>query len=324
VANILVYIELSADRPAPASLEALGEGRRMASFLGATLYAILPCKTPPRYGNDDAIAILSRHGADKVILTGGPAPGVPPLYVTHGHSLMAALERVPAAVVILAATAGGRDLAPRAAARLGAAYVPEPTMEYGEPGELALSRMVYGGGFQRRLEAGDLERPIVLTLAPGSAQPGEGDEEAEVIHITDFGLAPDVQEVASADDPGAALETAQVIVIAGGGVSEADYALVRELARALGGEVAVTRAAVERGLDTADREVGVGGRRVSPRLYVVCGASGSAEHLAAVAPDAQIVAINRDPEAPIFRKATWGLVGELADVLPALAAAVAP
>lgn len=322
MANLLVYIELAGDHPAPASLEALGEARRIASHLGATLYGILPCAVPPRYDVDAAIAILSQRGADRVILTSGPELGPPPLYVTHGHTLNAAIDRVPPAMVILAATPGGLDLAPRAAARLGAAFMAEPSVEYGARGELVLSRTVYGRTWRRRLTTDDVERPIVLTLAPGGYATAEGCEEADVLVVEATAPATvTVEEIGRADDPGASLETARVVVCAGAGISPEEYVLVRELAAALDGEVAVTRGAVERGLDGGEREVGVGGRRVAPRLYIACGASGSTDHLGAISPDAQIIAINRDPMAPIFRVAAYGMVGEAAALLPELIAA---
>ncbi len=150
MANILVYIEMADDRPAAPSLAVLGEARRIASSLGATLHAVLPCAGAPR-GGGDSIDTLSRSGADKVVLTAGPDRRLPSLYATHGQALAAALERVPAALVVLAATPGGRDLAPRIAARLGAAYVPEAHLEYGPAGELILARPVFGGDYWRRL-----------------------------------------------------------------------------------------------------------------------------------------------------------------------------
>lgn len=316
MANILVYIELEGDRPAAASLETLGEGRRIASFLGATLYAVLPCIAPPDYGEDDIIAVLGRHGADKVVLTAAPELGGPPLHAPFGSALAAVFDQFPPTLFLVGATAGGRDLAPRLAARLGAAFVPEPSVEYGPRGELVLSRTVYGGAFRRRLAADDVERPVVATVTAGSYHPSSGDDEAEVVVVNaPQNLAAVFQEVSRREDPGAALERARVIVTAGAGVSKEAFAKVRELARALGAEVAVTRGAVERGLDGADREIGVGGRSVAPRLYIACGASGSAAHLAAVSPDAQIVAINRDAKAPIFRVASYGLVGDIAEVV---------
>jgi len=320
VANILVYIEMDGDRPSVPSLEALGEGRRIASYLGATLGAVLPCATPPRYHEDDAIAVLSRHGADKVVLSPGPDLGLPTLHATHGHTLAAATDRMPPALLILAATPGGRDLAPRAAARLGAAYVPEPSVEYGPRGDLVLTRSVYGWAHRRRLAADECERPIVVTLTPGSYAPARGDEEAEVIVLDAKPQPPLVEETARARDAGAALDDARVVVVAGAGVAPEEFALIEELASALGGEVGVTRAAARRGLGSPEREVGAGGRRVAPRLYVACAASGSPEHLSGVSADAHIVAINNDPHAPIFRVATYGLVGEVAELVPRLSA----
>jgi electron transfer flavoprotein alpha subunit len=318
LANILVYIERSAGRPAAASLEVLGEARRVASLLGATLYAVLPGEG--RLTDPDAALVLGQHGADKVLVAGRVDPALPLLHATHGHLLAAACARVPAALVLLAATPGGQDLAPRAAARLGAAYVPEATVELGD-GELVLWRAVFGGSYRRRLAAHDVERPLVVTLAPGAGRRAHGRGIAETLPLDVGAPAGGVEEVRSAPDPAAGLERAAIVVTAGGGVGPEVYAQVRALAAALGGEVAVTRAAVERGLDSSDREVGVGGRRVAPRLYLACAASGSAEHLAAVGAGARIVAINRDPRAPIFRAAAYGLVGDVAEVVPGLIAA---
>ncbi len=320
MANILVYIEMDGDRPSVPSLEALGEGRRIASYLGATLGAVLPCAIPPRYHEEDAIAVLSRHGADKVVLSPGPDLGLPMLHATHGQTLAAATDRLPPTLVILAATPGGRDVAPRAAARLGAAYVPEPSVEYGPRGDLVLTRAVYGWAYRRRLTADECERPIVVTLTPGSYAPACGDEEAEVIILETTPPPALVEETARAHDGAAALDDARVVVVAGAGVTREEFALIEELATALGGEVGVTRTAARRGLGSPEREVGAGGRRVAPRLYVACAASGSPEHLAGVSADAHIVAINRDPRAPIFRVATYGMVGEVGEIVPRLSA----
>ena len=322
MANLLVYIERSGAAGTAlsgASLEALGEGRRVASFLGATLYALVA--GDDRHGDPAAVEVLGRHGADKVIVAGAVDARLPALHATQGHIVAAALERVPSALVVFAATPAGRDLAPRAAARLGAAFVPEPTFAYGENGELTLTRRVYGGDVQRRLAAHDLERPVVVTLTPRGARHVAGAAYAEAIPLHADPKPSLVEEIDCAPDAAATLETARVVVTAGAGVAAEAWDLVRALAGALGGEVGVTRSAVERGLGSCEREVGIGGRRVAPRLYVACGASGSSEHLLAVAAHAHIVAINRDPEAPIFRHASYGIVGDFADVAPGLIAA---
>jgi electron transfer flavoprotein alpha subunit len=119
-------------------------------------------------------------------------------------------------------------------------------------------------------------------------------------------------------DAAAAPTLAPVVVTGGAGVTEKTWPLVEDLARALGGEPGATRALCARGIAPASREVGVGARHVAPQLYIVCGASGSPAHLGAVAPDAEIVAIDRDPEAPIFKIASYGIVGAIEDVVPAL------
>lgn len=323
MANIHAYIELAGDQPAESSLEALGEGRRIASALGATLHAVVACAIPPR-GADGLIETLGRHGADKVVLVSAPELAGPLLHATHGPAVAAACEKAPPALVLLAATAGGRDLAPRLAARLGAAYLAEASVEYGARGELLLSRIVYTGAFRRRLQADELERPVVATLAPGSYARATGDDEAEVVLVPPPAApaAPPIEEIERRADPDRAVDTARVVVTAGAGVSKDAWALVQALARALGGEAAVTRGGVLGGLAPAEREVGIGGRLVSPRLYVACGASGSSAHLAGVGADAEIVAVNPDPRAPIFQAAAYGIVGTVEEVLPKLLAAL--
>jgi electron transfer flavoprotein alpha subunit len=318
VANLLVYIERSGNALARASLEVLAEGRRIATFLGATLYAVLPCGGAR---DPEAVATLGRRGADRVLLAAGEGGDGPALHATHGHMLAAAMARVPASLILLAATPAGHDLAPRAAARLGAAYVPEASLEYGPRGRLVLTRRVYGGGHVRRLFADDLERPLVVTLARSGGGGAFGDPIAEVMTLPPAPVASGVVEVGRVADPAAGLDTARVVVTAGAGIDPGRMVLVRALARALGAELGVTRAAVERGLESSDREIGIGGRQVAPRLYVACGASGSAEHLFAVAPATPIVAINRDPAAPIFRVARYGVIGDIAEVAPGLIAA---
>ena len=323
MANVHVYIELAGGRPAEPALEALGEGRRIASFLGATLYAVLPTGAPADPQRDELIASLGRHGADKVVVISAPELGSPALYTSHGHALAAVCERIPPALVLVASTPGGRDMAPRLAAKLGAAYLAEPSVEYGPGGELYLSRTVYGGAFRRRLSADEVERPLVVTLTAGSYEKAHGEDEAEVLMIQPSSPPPTpFEEVSREADPAAALATAQVVVTAGCGVARESWPLVVELARALGGEAAVTQEAAQRGLGPAERAVGIGGRTVAPRLYVACGASGSSAHIMAVSPDAEIVAINSDPQAPIFRIAAYGIVGDVATVLPGLLASL--
>lgn len=310
--------------PARASLEALGEARRIASFVGATLYAVLPCVTPPTYGEHDVIAELGRHGADKVVVVTGPTLGEPVLFASHGQAAAAACEEVPPALILLAATPGGRDLAPRLAARLGAALISEPSIEFGPRGELVFSRLVHGRRYRRRIAVDDLERPAVATLTAGSYFASPASDDAEVLALGASIQAYQLQEIGRSPDPFAPLDSAEVVVCAGAGVSPEVFRLLADLARALGGELAVTRSAAVRGLAPLDRVVGITGRAVSPRLYLAFGASGSPGHLLAIAPDTTIVAINRDPAAPILRSATYGLVADVGSAAAELLASLKP
>jgi electron transfer flavoprotein alpha subunit len=318
VAGVLVYIEREGDRSARASLEALGEGRRIATSLGAPLCAFAPLS--PSDDADAAVSYLGSHGADQVLLMQSPELTGPAAWVPHGAALYAAAERIRPLLVLLSATAGGRDIGPRLAARLGAAFAPEASIECGPRGEIVLTRTLYRAEYMRRLAAEDIGRVVVATLTPASYALAKGSaDDAEVLALEPptFGVAP--YELSDEPDPDAVLERAEVVVTAGAAVQTPEqYELIARLARALGGEIAATKTLCERGLAPASREIGVGARHVAPRLYIACGASGSPEHLGAVSADAEIVAINSDPDAPIFRVARYGVVGTLDDVVPAM------
>jgi electron transfer flavoprotein alpha subunit len=350
VANLLVYIEPLEDAASPGrgcvpgagAMQALGEGRRLASALGARMHAFVPWRRPGDHDGDhggahsgdhglgdaapDAaaqhwlIATMSQHGADHVVLA--PVPPGPPLWATHGEAVVAACQRLQPLLVLMAATPAGRDLAPRLAARLEAAFYAEP-MLFAAGAELLLSRPVYGAGLARRVALEELDRPAVVTLAAGRHRLAFGDDDAAVTTLArPHAGAPACELLGSERDAGAALDGARVIVTAGAGVTERSLALVRALAEALGGELGATRSLCERGLVPGERAIDIGTRRVAPALYVACAASGSATHLGAVSPETAIVAINEDPDAPVFRSARYGLVGSVENVIPTLLAAL--
>ncbi|MEZ4404283.1 MAG: FAD-binding protein [Kofleriaceae bacterium] len=320
MACVLVHTEVDDGHPTPAAGAVLGEARRIASTLGATVYAL--AWVPP--GDDEGPAadalttVLGRGGADRVVLVA--APPTPRLWLTRGQALAQACAQLRPALTIFASDDGGRDLAPRLAARLGAAYVAEPVIETGPRGEVVLARPVYDGEQWRRLQLDELEHPTVVTLS-GDRSLACGADEAERVRL-DLPPASVAPPTTERDDPHAALAHARVVVVAGGGVTTTTLPLVAALAAQLGGELAGTQAACQRGLIDPERQVGVGARSVTPALYVVVGASGSAAHLGAVSPDAEIVAVDRDPRAPIWKAARWGLVGQIEALVPALTAAL--
>lgn len=323
VACVLVHTEVVGDQPTDHARAVLGEGRRIASSLGASLHAVAVIgeKDEVPMGHK-LIETLGQAGADRVLLVVAEKPS-PLLWATVGQALVTACEQVQPSLILLASTAGGRDIAPRLAASLGGAYFAEPAVEAGPRGEVVLSRTVYGGDLWRRVSLDELDVVAVATLDDrrGAAK---GDDDAEVVQLEGTSAADArVEVIGAADDDGAALEHARVIVVAGAGTTAESIVVVGDLAKALGAELGGTRTLCQRGLLAQGREIGVGGRHVSPDLYVVCGASGSVAHLGAVSPDAEIVAIDRDPAAPIFKSARWGLVGTIEDLVPKLIDALA-
>lgn|GEM_PF-4097488 len=184
MANIICVVELHHHRVLPVSLEVLGQARRIATALGASLYAVVPVAHAPKAGEDTFIDDLAQHGADKVILLtdeGAQADGQPDRTDTlrwgsYGPALCAVADALPPMLLLVGATLGGRDLAPRVAARLGAAYLSEAWIEL-EGSALSLWE---GSGDAARGLDGDLEFPVVATIPPGRYAASKGDEEVEV------------------------------------------------------------------------------------------------------------------------------------------------
>jgi electron transfer flavoprotein alpha subunit len=350
VASVLLYIERTPEGISPASRRCLEHGRRLASELGAGLHvaaAVAEQEMP-----DALIGELGGAGADKIVLLGGalrPSPAAEPaIWTDHGPWLRSALLQLRPRLVLLPDTSTGRELGPRLAAILAAVYVSGAAPLRDEEGDLVLCERTCAGTLERRVPLRRTRTPVVATLATsggvvtagltgaGSASPGaaadpadttagaaavggEADD-AEVSYVAAPAELPGrVSAVESVLAPELALEEARIVVTAGAGIRDRDsHALVEELARLLGAELGATAELCARGLAPRARQVGARARHVRPALYVVCAASGSPEHLAGVRGAPLVVAIDRDPEAPIFRAATWGLLGEVETVLPGL------
>ncbi len=212
MANLLVLIEVVDGRPLPGSLEALGQARRVGSTLGATVYALAPCAESPGYGDDDLIAVLSRHGADKVLLATDAAYRAPPRFGTHGPLLAQACASLPPALLLAAATDGARDLLPRVAARLGAAYLADAWVGV-EGDELMLFE---GSGAAAHRLDGELEFPVAALIPPGRYAPARGDEEAEVEVLPGAPPAGDFEDLGG--------EAARAALVIGEGEAAAELA----------------------------------------------------------------------------------------------------
>jgi electron transfer flavoprotein alpha subunit len=228
-------------------------------------------------------------------------------------------------VVLLGATPQGQDLAARVAARLGLGLASDCTaFEVATDGRLIITRPIYGG----RAIATVIEKttPQMVTVRPNVMMPLEPDTsrtapvEKLAVETGDI-RAKVIDLIQESGRQQVGLSEAEIIVSGGRGLKGPEnFCLLEELADVLGAAVGASRAAVDAGWIDHSHQVGQTGRTVTPNLYIACGISGAAQHLAGMKTARYIVAINRDPDAPIFRVADYGIVGDLFEVVPILTA----
>lgn len=314
---ILVLCELKDGTIRKPSLEALSEARRLADAAGTTVGALFLGASVS--GCEQAAA----YGADAVLTAEAPT-----LASTSSDAYAAvladAVKAKGASILLGAATALGKDVLPRAAARLGAGYAADVTALSMEGGRLQALRPVYAGKalatttFATEVQVAST-RPNVFAVA---ACPKAGAREA--LPAPAAGFLAVVKEILAKAGGKVDLTEADIIVSGGRGMQSGEnFKLLEELAAALGGVVGASRAAVDAGWGIPHSiQVGQTGKVVSPSLYIACGISGAIQHVAGMSSSKVIVAINKDPEAPIFKLATYGIVGDLFEVVPALTAAV--
>lgn len=310
---IWVVVERSGEGPRRVSLEALGRaatlgGEATAVLLGADAAAAAPATAP--YAKR---VLAVEHPALAGAATAAQA------------RVLAELARTRAPRAILAgATAWGRDLLARLAARLSAGYVPDAVeLSEGGDGGLEAVRPVLGGRAYARLAfRGDGPRLVALrpNACPVPAPGAPGAIERVAADADAAALPPRVLERRAAPGGPIDLAEADAIVAAGRGVRGPEgFAVAEQLAAALGGAVGASRAAVDAGWRDHAAQVGKSGRTVSPRLYVALGISGAVHHRMGMDTARTVVVINQDPNAPFFKHADYGLVGDLFQLAPALA-----
>jgi electron transfer flavoprotein alpha subunit len=303
------------------TLELLGEGRRLADKLGVELSAVLL---------GDGVAPMAKdlfaYGADKVHLAQDP---VLAHYRTGPYTdvLVGLINQHKPEIVLVSATPQGRDLAPRVAARLSAGLTADCTgLDIDESERLLVqTRPAFGGNLMATIVS-RYARPQMATVRPGVMRPLEPDpaRSGEVVnvavHLDERSMLTKIVEIVQLETDGQVnLQDAEVIVSGGRGLGKPEnFALIRELAEVLGGAVGASRAAVDAGWIPAYHQVGQTGRTVQPKLYIACGISGAVQHLAGMSSADCIIAINKDPTAPIFNIATYSIVGDLFEIVPAL------
>jgi electron transfer flavoprotein alpha subunit len=223
--------------------------------------------------------------------------------------------------VLFAASVLSADVAAGLAARLDAGLNWDLTDLALEDGKLVGKRPALGDSVY--VDVGWTSEPRLALIRSGTFEPAESGGQAEVetfeSRLQDFSLAATMLEQAHEESEGPSIEDADVVVAGGRGLGSPEgFALVEELAKALGGAVAATRAVVDAGWYPYSAQVGQTGKTVSPKLYIACGISGAIQHKVGMQSSSVIVAINKDPNAPIFEYADFGVVGDLHEIVPKL------
>ncbi|MCK4376993.1 MAG: FAD-binding protein [Actinomycetia bacterium] len=298
----------------------VGKARQLADILGVRVETVL-------LGHD--IANLAQEliqcGADNVYIIDHPLLEnyQTDLYTKAIYDLT--IEKKPE-VFIFGATHMGRDLAPRLAQRITTGLTADCTeLTIDEVERLLLqTRPAFGGNIMATITCKN-HRPQMATVRPGVFREPEKDptRKGNVINITpeisESNILTHLVKFLKLEKKIVKLEEAEVIVSGGRGLKKPEnFSLIQELADLLGGEVGASRAAVDAGWISKDHQVGQTGKTVSPKLYIACGISGAIQHRAGMQTSETIVAINKDPEAPIFKIADIGIVGDLFRVVPEL------
>jgi len=315
--NIWIIAEHRDGAPRKITLELLRAGRELAEE-GVRLGAVVL-----GHGVDTVAADLGRHGADIVYLADDERLAD---YSTASWTrVICDLARAHGpGVVLLGATALGKDLGPRLAARLGGGLATDCTaLELGDDGGLRVVRPLFAGKVVAGVDFA--ATPQLASVRPNTYRPADPEEgrEAEVVSVDvqldEADLRQVIAEVIRAAGDKVDLLEADVIVSGGRGMKGPEnFHLIEELAGTLGAAVGASRAAVDAGWIDHSHQVGQTGKTVSPTLYIACGISGAIQHLAGMGSSRYIVAINKDPEAPIFKLCDYGIVGDLFKVVPEL------
>ncbi len=244
----------------------------------------------------------------------------------HAAAIRAAVEASGADLILISNTPSGWDVAPRIAAALDVGFVSDCFSIEAEDGALVYHRRVFNGKLDARISASSDQ--LVATVQPGATPPVEGSSDGSVSKLDvslDAGqLRARWVENKVAESKGVDLTKADVIVSGGRGVGapEKFTEVIQPLAEALGGAMGASRPVVDAGWLPHEYQVGSSGQVVQPKLYIACGISGAIQHLVGMKTSNFIIAINKDPDAPIFEVADLGVVGDLFEIVPALTKAV--
>jgi electron transfer flavoprotein alpha subunit len=294
-----------------AAIEAVSEGKRIAKNLGTTLTALVMGSNI-----EEMAKSLAEFGADRIVIADDPLlkDFLVDLYT---DTAVQVVESEQPAVIITGATSIGKDLCARLSARLDAPLATDCVAIQIQKDQCRITRPMYGGKILADVVLEGF--PKIIGIRPNAMGITESPAEGTMEKFT-----PEIREGAmkfvdkTMETGKVELTEADIIVSGGRGMGGPDFKIIEELASALGGAVGASRSAVDEGWRPHSDQVGQTGKTVSPNLYIACGISGAIQHLAGMSSSKVIVAINKDPEAPIFSKADYGIVGDLFEVIPAI------
>lgn len=333
--GVFIYAQQVDNEISPIAYELLGKAKELAADLQTEVTAVLLGSGVKALADS-----LAQYGADKVIVVDSP---VLETYRTEPYTqaLAAVINEYKPEIMLVGATAIGRDLGPRVSARVGTGLTADCTLlEIGDfplnplpnreqkHNQLLMTRPAFGGNTIATIACPD-NRPQMATVRPGVMQKIEpiADAKAEVIEFSPaieenscyVEILDVVKEVSSAVD----IQEAKILVSGGRGVgSRENFKLLEDLADALGGTVSCSRAVVDSGWLPKDLQVGQTGKTVRPNVYFAIGISGAIQHTAGMEESDIIIAINKDETAPIFDVADYGIVGDLNKIVPLLTQAI--
>ena len=333
--GVYVFAQQVDNKLSGIAFELLGKAKELASALDTEVAAVLIGSDVKGLADD-----LAAYGADKVIVVDDPELKE---YRTepYTHALASVINEFKPEIMLVGATAIGRDLGPRVSARVKTGLTADCTMlEIGDfpinpmPGkeqkhnQLLMTRPAFGGNTIATIACPN-HRPQMATVRPGVMQAIEKIEGAKA-NVIEFnpGFTPDNKYVEILDIVKSVVNTvdimdAKILVSGGRGVgSPENFKILEDLAEALGGEVSCSRAVVDSGWKPRDIQVGQTGKTVRPQVYFAIGISGAIQHVAGMEESDIIIAINKDETAPIFDVADYGIVGDLNKIVPKLTEAI--
>ncbi|MDD3846183.1 MAG: electron transfer flavoprotein subunit alpha/FixB family protein [Syntrophorhabdaceae bacterium] len=312
--DVLVFIECRDSMPRKASLELLSVGRDMASKFSSTLLAVMLGS-----GLKEAADVVSRYADKTILVDNGSFADYG--WDIYGSALEEILRKYEPMIVLGTSSVTGKDLFPRMAARLQAAMVSDAVgVDLGGEG-VKIKKPLFGGKVISWL-APSSDSTVIVTFRPNSFAVADAGQRGDIIEEGAAGTRNPAMKTLSSGKTGSVkvdLQEADFIICGGRGMKSAEhFAVLDEIADLMGGRTGASRTVIDSKWREYDDQIGKSGKTVSPKLYIGCGLSGALHHIMGMDTSKVIVAINKDPNAPIFQYADYGIVDDLFAILPPL------